>query len=116
MPDSAPSSVARTYVHAWTTGDFDTTRRLLHDDVTFVGPLGTAEGIEACMKGLQGLAKVVHGSKEQKVIADGADVCVIYDLVTTSSAADVPTAGWYQVRGDKISAIRVFFDPRPLAG
>ena len=45
MPRSDASSVVTTYVKAWTSGDFDTARSTLRDDVAFVGPLGTADGI-----------------------------------------------------------------------
>jgi hypothetical protein len=31
--------VATRFFKAWTTGDFDTTRLLLHDDVSFRGPI-----------------------------------------------------------------------------
>jgi hypothetical protein len=47
------------------------------------------------------------------VIADGDDVCLIYDLVTVP-AGTVPTAGWFRLRDGKIAAIQVFFDARPL--
>jgi ketosteroid isomerase-like protein len=113
MSGSDASSVVTTYVKAWTSGDFDTTRSTLRDDVAFVGPLGTANGIDECMRGLQGLKQIVESSEQRKVIADGDDVCLIYDLVTTA-AGTIPTAGWFQVRDGKIATIRVFFDPRPL--
>jgi limonene-1,2-epoxide hydrolase len=113
MPGSDVSSVVTAYVKAWTSGDFDTARSTLHDDVTFVGPLGTADGIDECMRGLEGLKQIVEASEQRKVIADGDDVCLVYDLVTTA-AGTIPTAGWFQVRDGRIATIRVFFDARPL--
>ena len=113
MPRSDASSVVTTYVKAWTSGDFDTTRSTLRDDVAFAGPLGTADGIDECMRGLQGLKQIVKASEQHKVIADGDDVCLIYDLVTTS-AGTIPTAGWFQVRDGKVATITAFFDARPL--
>ena len=108
MPRSDASPVVTTYVKAWTSGDFDTARSTLRDDVAFVGPLGTADGIDECMRGLQGLKQIVEASEQRKVIA-GDDVCLIYDLETTS-AGTIPTAGWFQVSDGKIA----FFDARPL--
>lgn len=108
-----PGTTVSTYVKAWTSGDFDTTRSTLADDVSFVGPLGTADGIEECMNGLQGLKQIVESSEQQQVIVDGDDVCLIYDLATTKFGT-IPTAGWFQLRDGKITSIRVFFDPRPL--
>jgi SnoaL-like domain len=114
MPRPDASSVVTTYVNAWTSGDFGMARSTLHDDVEFVGPLGTASGIDDCMRGLEGLKQIVASSEPRKVIADGDDVCLIYDLFTTTSAGIIPTAGWFQLRGGKIAAIRGFFDARPL--
>jgi ketosteroid isomerase-like protein len=113
MSGSDASSIVTTYVKAWTSGDFDTARSTLRDDVTFVGPLGTADGVDECMRGLQGLKQIIEASEQRKVIADGDDVCLIYDLVTTGTGT-IPTAGWFHVRDGKIAAIRVFFDARPL--
>ena len=109
-----PGTVVSTYVASWTSGDFDTTRSTLHDDATFVGPLGTAEGIEECLQGVQRLKQIVESSVQHKLIVDGDDVCLIYDLVTTV-AGTVPTAGWFQVSDGRIRSIRVFFDARPFA-
>jgi ketosteroid isomerase-like protein len=113
MPGSDASSLVTTYVKAWTSGDFDTARSTLRDDVTFVGPQGAADGIDGCMRGLQGLEQIVEASEQRKVVADGDDVCLVYDLVTTS-AGTIPTAGWFQVRDGKVATIRAFFDARPL--
>jgi SnoaL-like domain len=93
MPQSDAGSVAATYVHAWTSGDFDTARSTLRDDVSFVGPLGTANGIGECLRGLQGLKQIVDSGDVRKVIASGDDACVIYDLVTNTPAGTIPTAG-----------------------
>jgi ketosteroid isomerase-like protein len=114
MAGADARTVATACLQAWTTGDFATARSLLHDDVSFVGPLGTADGADAYIKGVQGLAKIVESARQRKVIAEGDDVCIIYDLVTTSSGA-IPTAGWYHVQDGKVSAVRAFFDARPLA-
>jgi ketosteroid isomerase-like protein len=113
MPGQDASSVVTTYVKAWTSGDFDTARSTLHDDVTFVGPLGTADGVDDCMRGLRGLKQIVESSERRKVFADGDDVCLVYDLIT-NTAGTIPTAGWFQLRDGRIAAIRVFFDARPL--
>jgi limonene-1,2-epoxide hydrolase len=114
MPTTDTGTVATTYVGAWTSGDFDTARSTLHDDVSFVGPLGTVDGIDECMRGLQGMKQMVEGAEVHKTIADGDDVCVIYDLVTNTPAGTIPTAGWFQLRDGKIASIRAFFDARPL--
>ena len=114
MPATDTGTVAATYVEAWTSGDFDTARSTLREDVSFVGPLGTANGIDECMRGLQGMKQMVDAAQVHKTIADGDDVCVIYDLVTNTPAGTIPTAGWFQLRDGRIASIRAFFDARPL--
>jgi ketosteroid isomerase-like protein len=104
-------SVATDCLQAWTTGDLETARSLVHDDVTFVGPLDTADGIDAYMSGLQELAKIVRGADQKKVIAAGDHVCIVYDLLVASSRP-VPTAAWYHVRDGKIASVSAFFDAR----
>ena len=61
--------------------------RPLHDDVTFVGPLATVEGIDDYVRGLHGLKEIVKAAETQQVIADGDDVCIIYDLVAAAQLA-----------------------------
>ena len=115
MSTPTPSPSATSFFKSWTSGNFDAARPLLHDDVSFAGPLDTFDNADAYVAALMGLAPIVKAAEEQKVFVDGNDVCVIYDLVTDSPAGSAPTAEWYHVRDGKISAVRVFFDATPFA-
>jgi hypothetical protein len=72
------------------------------------------EGADDDVRGVQGLWKIVKGAERRKVIVDGDDVFIVYDLVTDTAAGTIPTAGWYHVRDGRIASIRVFFDARPF--
>jgi ketosteroid isomerase-like protein len=109
-----PKTVAARCLSAWSSGDLETTRSMLDDDVTFVGPLGATQGADAYIQGIQGMVKIVDKIEQHQVFSEGGDVCVIYDLITAQPPARIPTAGWYRVRDGKITAVRAFFDPRPL--
>ncbi len=98
---------------SWTSGDFETTRSLLSDNVTFDGPMGHTEGADNYVTGVAKMADMVTGVDLKKLVVDGDDVCLMYDLVTTPSGA-LPTVGWYHFSGDKIDSVRAYFDPRPL--
>ncbi|WHU45465.1 nuclear transport factor 2 family protein [Gordonia sp. L191] len=106
--------VAETYFDAWRTRDFDRLRSVLAPDVSFVGVMGVADGADACLAGLQGMAEsimddlVLHAR-----VADGDDVITWFDLVTKDGAT-LPTANWSHVEDGLITRIRVTFDPRPL--
>jgi hypothetical protein len=93
---SSPNTrtIAEEFFAAWTTGDFDTARRLLHDDVSFQGPIDAFDNAEAYLAALRGLSQIVNGAEQQHVFVDGDDVCVIYDLITsTPPAAHRPPSG-----------------------
>jgi hypothetical protein len=115
MADTGSKAIADKFFKSWTTRDFDTARSLLHDDVSFSGPIDRFDNADAYIGALRGLAQIVNAAEEQKVFVDGNDVCVIYDLVTNTPAGAAPTAEWYHIREGKISAVRVFFDARPFA-
>jgi len=114
MPGTDAKAVASQCLHAWSTGDFETCRSFLDDDVTFVGPLGSTTGADDYIRGVQRLAQMVEGVEQKLVFGEGDDVCIIYDLITTQ-AGPVPTAGWYHLRDGKIASVRPYFDARPLA-
>jgi hypothetical protein len=109
-----PRTAAATYFSAWKAKDFATLRRVLADDATFRGPLGTADDAETCMKGLKGMAQIITDIVIQKTFVDGDDVLTWFDL-HTSVAPPCATANWSHVENGKITAIRVTFDARDLA-
>jgi ketosteroid isomerase-like protein len=115
MADTGATAIADKFFKAWTKGDFDTARSLVHHDVSFAGPIDRFDNADAYIGSLRGLAQIVKAAEEQKVFSDGNDVCIIYDLVTNTPAGSAPVAEWYHVRDGKISAVRVFFDAKPFA-
>ncbi len=106
--------LAVTYFRSWQAKDFDTLRSLLADDVTFRGPLGTADNIDECMQGLQGMGQLITDIAVSKIFVDGADVLTWFDL-HTSVAPPCPTANWTHVEDGMITAIRATFDAREIA-
>lgn len=109
-----PKSVASGCLQAWSSGDLDTTRSLLAEDVTFDGPLGSTRGADAYIEGIKGMVRIVERVDQHEVFADGGNVCIIYDLVTKTPPARIPTAGWYRVQDGMVTSVKAFFDPRPL--
>jgi ketosteroid isomerase-like protein len=115
MPESKPRRIAEQYVEAWRKGDFDAQRRVLHDDLHFLGPFDTFKSADDFQAALKRLAPMLKNVEVHRGWDDGDDVCFVYDLVTEGPIARTPCAEWIQVRGDKIGSIRVFFDARPWA-
>jgi ketosteroid isomerase-like protein len=109
-----PGSVAASYFKAWQAHDFTGLRALLADDVTFDGPLAHLGNADDCVKGLEGMTKIMQKVDVKKTFVDGDDVITWFEL-HTSVADPVPTANWSHVEGGKITAIKVAFDARDLA-
>jgi hypothetical protein len=113
MTDS--TSIASKYFSYWREQDFDALRSVLADDVTFRGPLGTADGVDECVAGLRGMSQMMTGIDISVMVAECADVITWYDL-HTKHAPPVPTANWMHLSGERITRIRAAFDPRPILG
>jgi SnoaL-like domain len=112
--DDSAARAAATYFEAWQARDFARLRSVLADDVDFAGPLGRVRGGDECLRGLEGLSRIMTGIEVRKVFTDGPDVLTWYEMDTTV-ADPVPVANWMQVSDGKITRIRVAFDARGLA-
>ncbi len=105
----------RRYFETWNAHDFDAFEAQLADDITFAGPLGSADGPAECRQGIEGLAELMDHAEVVAMIADGPDVITWFEL-HTPAADPVPVANWARVENGEIRRVRVTFDPRPLLG
>lgn len=110
---SKTKEIVEKYGKAWSQGDFKTARSLLHDDLSFNGPIDRFQRADDYMAAIQRLSGIVKGMRHEKTMVDGNDAAVFYILDTVKGAS--PTAEWYTVRGEKIASIRTYFDARPFA-
>ena len=74
-------------------GDFASARQLLHEDLSFRGPIGAFDTADAFIEAWKTLPIVVEQVEVRKVFADAADVCVLFDLVAKRPAVTVLVAG-----------------------
>jgi len=105
-----PKSIALQYIESCGRGAFDAVAPLLAEDVQFVGPGNAVTGAGAYLAVLKRLGPVWTASEVRKVFADGAEVCVIYDLATNTPAGKVPIVEWLHVEGGRIRSVNLFFD------
>ncbi len=108
MAHQDPKKVVMSYIGALDSQEYDRALEFLHERVRVRGPAGETFG-----KPMDFIAMLrqYHGRYEiKRVFADGEDVCVLYDLVTTP--ATVYMSSWYQVKEGKIISINTIFDPR----
>ena len=111
---TGPAETVEQYFNAWTSKDFEKARSLLHDDLSFKGPIETLDGADALIESVKGLAQIVTGAERRALLEQGDQVVVIYDLHTVPIPT-APVAEWYTVRDGKIVSMQAFFDARPFA-
>src|SRR3954470_23625647 len=110
-----PTETMQHYFETWNARDFDAFEAQLAEDVTFAGPLGTAEGPAECRRGIEGLSRMTERAEVLAMAADGADVLTLFAL-HVPDGDPVPVANWSRVEDGRIRRVRVTFDPRPLLG
>lgn len=114
-PDiSTTETAARRYFTAWAAKDFDALREVLADDATFRGPLGQADGADACIRGLRGIAEGIGLPKVCLIATNGDDALTWFELQTEHGP--LPIANWSHVGDGRITRVRAAFDPRPILG
>jgi len=115
MSMASAKEIVERYKAAMGRGDFTAARQLLHDDLLFQGPIDTFNRADEYLEASKRLANIIQRIDVKKVFAEGNDVCVLYEMVTNTPAGTAFIVEWYQVRGEKIGALRAVFDARPFA-
>jgi ketosteroid isomerase-like protein len=96
--------------------DIAAARSYLNDDLVFVGLFETYPNAEAYLKALTGLLSITVRLDVKKIIAEGNDAAVFFELETRAPAeATTLVAEWHQFRNGKISRVESAFDGRPFA-
>ena len=108
-----PIELATTYFDSWREKDFETFRGILASDATFRGPLGTADGADELVAGIEGMSQITTAIEVERMIADGPDVLTWFRL-HTKVADPTPVANWIHVEDGKVARVRVTFDPREI--
>jgi hypothetical protein len=108
--DVRSKEVVMSYIEALGDQRYEEAMGFLHDNVRIRGPAGETYGKP--LEFIEMLRKYRGKYDVKKVFADGADVCVLYDLIIGRSA--VYMSSWYQVKGGKIVSIHTVFDPSAM--
>jgi ketosteroid isomerase-like protein len=113
---SNAGEVLKNFYAAVTKKDIAEARRYLNDDLVFVGLFETYPNAEAYLKALTGLLSITVRLDVKKIIADGNDAAVFFELETKAPAeATTLVAEWHQIKNGKISHVESAFDGRPFA-
>ena len=114
MATRTQSEIVNRYFNAQARKDFDTIRTLVHDDVKFFGVLGTTDGVDDYIEGLEQTTAEMTKLERQVICVDGDEVCQVYEMTLAKPKVTLTVAQWLTVRDGKIATARVYFDPRPL--
>ena len=94
--------------------DLATARRYLADDLLFVGLFETYHGADAYLAALTGLLSVTVRLDVKRIIAQGDDAAIFFELQTKEPAeGTVLVAEWHQFKNGKITHVESAFDGRP---
>ena len=107
--DATARETVASLVDALNAEKFDEARRLVHDDMQFVGALGTRDGADAYFNDMRRM-KLKYAV--QKTFVEGDDVCLVYELRIDEK--HISCVGLYHVRDGRVDSLRAIFDPRPL--
>lgn len=109
-----PASIARKFLDAMGAKDFATLGSLLHEHVSFQGPMEDHKGAASFMRMMRNLGPMIERVNVSKIFVDGGDVCALFDFVTSVPSIGVtPCAEWYRVEEGRIKSIKLIFDARP---
>ncbi len=96
--------------------DINAARGYLDKDLLFMGLFETYHNAEEYIAALTKLLQVVVRLDVKKIIAEGNDAAVFFELETKAPAeATTLVAEWHQIRNGKISRVESAFDGRPFA-
>ena len=96
--------------------DIAAARSYLNEDLLFLGLFETYHNAEEYLAALTRLLQVVVRLDVKKIIAEGNDAAVFFELETKEpAAATTLVAEWHQVKNGKISRVESAFDGRPFA-
>src|SRR5262249_42207750 len=111
---STAGEVLQNFYAAVVKRDLATARRYLSDDLVFVGLFETYRSADEYMAALTGLLQITVRLDVKKIVAEGDDAAVFFELETRAPAeATVLVAEWHRVLNGKISHARSAFDARP---
>lgn len=109
MTNEAKTTVLA-FIDALNKEDFKAAKAQVNDDLTFIGVMGTRNGADAYFADMEKM-KLKYAVKN--AIAEGAEVCLQYDI-NMGGGVSIFAIGWYSLVQGKISAFKVVFDPRAL--
>ncbi len=114
MPNAG--DILRKFYAAVIKRDLTEARRYLDERLEFVGLFETYRSAEEYLSALTKLLQVTVRLDVKKIIAEGNDAAIFFELETKAPvAATTLVAEWHQIQNGKVSHVESAFDGRPFA-
>ena len=108
---SEARDLARAWIEIWGRGEPDNLP--LADEFVHESPFGRIEGRERYLEIVRPMAKANVASLHiEQVIAEGDSACIAFTMDTPNGP--IPCCDWVSVAGDRITAVRSYYDSRKL--
>ena len=96
--------------------DFASARRCLAEDLLFIGLFKTDRSADDYLADLEQLLQLTVRLEVKKIVVEGSDAVVLYELETRGpAAATTLVTEWHQMHDGEIARIQSVFDGRPFA-
>lgn len=102
------------YHNAWTSGDMQTARLYLADDLDFQGSIDTFRKADDFVVALTLFQKMLRGVNLIQSLFSNSSAALLYNCDTISPAGVIRTAEFFTVTDSKIKSIRLVFDATEL--
>lgn len=106
--------IVESYSKAWASGDLETARSYLADDLEFRGSIDNFNDADSFMSAVSVFLNILKSVDTISSFYDGCEAMLMYDCVTDSPAGTVRTVEYLKVQDGKIYEIKLIFDASEL--
>ena len=83
---------------------------MMSESLQFAGPFMSFDAKAPYIDALNRLGPILQRNEIREIICNGADNCVLYNLVAVNNAGSVPCLEWITIAEGKITEIKLLFD------
>lgn len=102
------------YSNAWVSGDLETARSYLADDLEFRGSIDNFNDADSLISAISVFLNILKSVVTISTFYDENEAILMYDCVTDSPAGTIRTVEYFKVDGGKIKEIKLVFDASEL--
>ena len=110
----ATRKIVEGYSSAWASGDLDTARGFLADDLQFRGSIDNFNDADSLISALSVFLNILKSVNVLNAFYDENEAILMYDCVTDSPAGTIRTVEYFKVEDGKIKEIKLIFDASEL--